>query len=221
MFSDEIVKTKKQLENAKTIFDELMLLRKKKLLGLVFVASETGISKSDFENMLDFEKEFFDKTMENMKEAAKKLSSQFINGSGRVENNENNLKLVLFLSDVEEFVDSGIVTLATANETQIAGTTFSATFNYLNQAFGGNALRRIQNGGPVGRVGLAAFECIAVGVAKNIINIQGKENPVEYVRQRIEEFWEKAEVQSFFTSGLRGTTRIQRTVPFGAEWFGV
>jgi hypothetical protein len=123
--------------------------------------------------------------------------------------------------DVEEFIDSGIVTLATANETQQAGNAFSATFNLLNQAFGENALRRIQNGGPVGRVGLAAFECIAVGIAKNIINIQGKENPVEYVRQRVQVFWENPEVQNFFSSGLRGTTRIQRTVPFGAEWFAV
>ena len=32
LFSDEIIKTKKQLENAKAIFDELVLLRKKKLL---------------------------------------------------------------------------------------------------------------------------------------------------------------------------------------------
>ena len=105
MFSDEIVKTKKQLENSKSIFDEMMLLRKKKLLGLVFVASETGINKSDFESMLDFEKEFFDKTMENVKEAEKKLSAQFVNGSGGVRNENNDLKLVLFLQDVEEFVD--------------------------------------------------------------------------------------------------------------------
>lgn len=105
MFSDEIVKTKKQMENSKSIFDELMLIRKKKLLNLVFVASETGISKADFESMLDFEKELFDKTMESVKEAEKKLSSQFINGSGTSEVSSGDLKLVLFLQDVEEFVD--------------------------------------------------------------------------------------------------------------------
>jgi hypothetical protein len=123
--------------------------------------------------------------------------------------------------DVEEFIDSGIVTLATENETQQAGTTFSATFNLLNQAFGANSLRRFQNGAHVGRVGLAALESIAVGIAKNIMNIQAKENPVEYVRNRITEFWQTPDVQNFFTAGLRGTTRIQRTVPFGAEWFAV
>jgi hypothetical protein len=121
--------------------------------------------------------------------------------------------------DVEEFIDEGIVTLATENETQQAGATFSATFNFLNQAYGANALRRIQDGAHVGRVGLAAFEGIAVGIAKNITNIQGKANPVDYVRQRIRDFWQAPEVQNFFTAGLRGTIRIQRTVPFGAVWF--
>jgi hypothetical protein len=121
--------------------------------------------------------------------------------------------------DVEEFINEGVVTLATGNETQQAGATFNATFNLLNQAYSADALRRFQNGAPTGRVGLAAFEGIAVGIAKNIVSIQGKANPVDYVRQRINEFWQAPQVQNFFTAGLRGTIRIQRTVPFGTAWF--
>ncbi|MER2513032.1 MAG: DUF262 domain-containing protein [Nitrosomonas ureae] len=121
--------------------------------------------------------------------------------------------------DVEEFIDEGIVTLAIANETQQAGETFNATFHLLKQAYQENALRRMENGTITGRVGLVAFESIAVGIAKNISKIQGKASPVEYVRQRIKEFWEVPDVQSFFAAGLRGTIRIQRTVPFGAQWF--
>jgi len=102
-FSDEVAKVKKQLENANSIFKELMLLRKKKLLGLVFVASETGISKRDFENMLDFEKELFDNIMSSMEYAEKSLSSEFSNGSFTPE--EQTMKLVLFLDDVEEFLN--------------------------------------------------------------------------------------------------------------------
>lgn len=121
--------------------------------------------------------------------------------------------------DVEEFIDEGVVTLAAANETDEAGATFHSTFSLLNQAYGENALRRFQNGIPGGRVGLAAFEVIAVGMAKNIERIQQKESPVDYVRNRIREFWEAPQIQNFFVAGLRGTIRIQRTIPFGAEWF--
>jgi hypothetical protein len=123
--------------------------------------------------------------------------------------------------DVEEFIDEGVVTLATAGETQQAGVVFRRTFDLLAAAFGGGALRRIANGVPSGRVGLAAFECIAVGIGKNIAHIDAKPDPVQFVRDRINQFWTAPESQQFFSAGMRGTTRIQRTVPFGNAWFHV
>jgi hypothetical protein len=121
--------------------------------------------------------------------------------------------------DVEEFIDKGIVELAGAGETQNAATTFNSVFDLLNQAYGENALRRFNNGQPFGRVLLAAYECIAVGVAKNIAHIQAKPEPVNFLRQRINEFWQAPAITDFFVAGLRGTVRIQRTIPFGAGWF--
>ena len=103
LFSEEILKTKKQLENAHSIFRELVLLRKKKLLGLVFVASETGINKRDFENMLPFEKELFENVMVSVEQAEKSLTKEFSNGES-VSEDERTLSLVLFIEDMEEFV---------------------------------------------------------------------------------------------------------------------
>ena len=68
LFSGAMSKTKKQFENAVSMFQELMLRRKKKLLNLSFVATETGISKRDYENMLPFEKEVFDNIMKSLQE---------------------------------------------------------------------------------------------------------------------------------------------------------
>lgn len=121
--------------------------------------------------------------------------------------------------DVEEYLDQAIITLATGNETKGAASTFYATFTLLDQAYGDNALRRFQDGKPSGRIGLVAFECIAVGIAKNLKSIEKKVSPLEYVRQRIAEFWENTETAGFLAAGLRGTLRIQRTVPFGERWF--
>ena len=101
-FSDVIVKTKKQLENAITLFKELMLRRRKKILNLVLVASEIGISKQDFENMLQIEKELFEDMMKSMDAGDKKLNDLF-NGNGK--ENEPNNDLVVFLEDVEGFLD--------------------------------------------------------------------------------------------------------------------
>lgn len=101
LFSDSLMKTKKQLENAVSIFRELILRRKKKLLTLAFVAAETGISKKDFENMLDFEKELFDKLVSSLNESDKKLNGVM---NGKKEENKTHI-MIVFKEDVPEFID--------------------------------------------------------------------------------------------------------------------
>jgi DNA replication initiation complex subunit (GINS family) len=100
-FSDMIIKTKKQLENAITLFKELIIRRRKKILNLVLIATETGISKQDFENMLAIEKELFEGLMSCMDSSEKRLS-EALNGT-KGEQLKNN-DLVVFIEDVEEFL---------------------------------------------------------------------------------------------------------------------
>ncbi|MEK6824052.1 MAG: hypothetical protein AABY06_03370 [Nanoarchaeota archaeon] len=100
-FSGVIDKTKKQLENAITFFKELIVRRRKKILNLVLIAAETGISKRDFENMFDFEKELFENLMKCMDSSDKRLNK--ILDDDKLEYAQNN-ELVLFNEDVEGFV---------------------------------------------------------------------------------------------------------------------
>src|SRR3989338_6451558 len=102
MFSEAIMKTKKQMENTLTVVKELILRRKKKILNLAFVAAETGISKRDFENMMAHEKELFETVARKLEDNDKKIN-EFINGkAGREIKN----KLIMFKSEVESFVDA-------------------------------------------------------------------------------------------------------------------
>lgn len=101
VFSDVIAKTKKQLEQAIILFNELMLRRRKKILALVLIASETGISKQDFENMLAFERELFEELMKGMDFTDKKVQ-QILNGKKQEEDKN---ELILFRTSVEEFMD--------------------------------------------------------------------------------------------------------------------
>ncbi len=102
VFSDISVKNKKKLENAIAIFRELLLRRRKKILTLAFVASETGISKRDFENLLGFEKELFEEIVKSLERAEKNLQEGMTNTSGNTE--EEKYVLVRFLQDVEQFL---------------------------------------------------------------------------------------------------------------------
>lgn len=101
VFSDVIVKTKKQLENAITLFKELMLRRRKKILNLILIAAETGISKQDFDNMLAIEKTLFEDLMKCIDSTDKRLNEGL---NGKNHDSEKN-ELVCFKDNVEEFLD--------------------------------------------------------------------------------------------------------------------
>ena len=102
-FSDVINKTRKQLENAITLFKELMNRRRRKIFNLVLIAYETGVSKRDFENMFDFEKELFENLMKLMDSSGKKVSS-VLNGKNGLDEETNFLK-ISFKESVGEFMD--------------------------------------------------------------------------------------------------------------------
>ena len=123
--------------------------------------------------------------------------------------------------DVEEFIDEGIVKLAQAGDHAGATNLISQTFRLLNEVAGSNSFRRYQNGAHSGKVGLVGLEGIAVGVAKNIdaILALGPDNSKKFVKEKMQTFWLQPESARFTSLGLRGTTRIQRTVSFGEQWF--
>ena len=100
LLSDSLHQSKKQFENAISIFKEIMLRRKKKVLNLVFIATETGIMKKDYENMLEHERAVFDKLVKAFEDGDKELN-KLLRGQKDI---QEEFKMVLFTQDVEEFV---------------------------------------------------------------------------------------------------------------------
>jgi hypothetical protein len=121
--------------------------------------------------------------------------------------------------DVEEYIDNGVVTLAGASDGRAAADLINCTFALLINVAGRDTLRRFENGNHVGKVGLVGLEAIAVGVAKNLEAILALATPLDFVSEKIRTFWSQPSTTTFTSPGLRGTTRIQRTVPFGEDWF--
>ena len=101
MFAEDMLREKKQLENAFSIFRELLLRRKRKILNLVFVAAETGIMKRDFSDMLSFEQDLFERLVRSVNDADKVLHEE-MNGK-QIDISSN--KMILIKEDIEEFVD--------------------------------------------------------------------------------------------------------------------
>ncbi len=121
--------------------------------------------------------------------------------------------------DVEEFVDEGVIALATKGDAARDTATLNKTFKLLQETDGDKALRRFDGQKHVGKIGLVALETIAVGVATNLDAILARPDPQGFVRDKSRAFWSDPSTASFTSPGVRGTTRIQRTVPHGAQWF--
>ncbi len=100
-FSESSLRTKKQFENSLSIFRELMRIRKRKILNLVFVASETGIMKRDFGTMLPYEHSLFERLVSNVEDADKELHF-FLNGGTIVKPSQ---RMVLVTQPITQFVD--------------------------------------------------------------------------------------------------------------------
>jgi len=103
LFSDVAIKSKKKLDNAQQSFRDLLRIRKKKILNLAFVASQVGISKRDFENLLGFEKDLFEELVRSLERAEK---NQVGDMSGNGKETECKHRLVRFLEDLPEFLDA-------------------------------------------------------------------------------------------------------------------
>jgi DNA replication initiation complex subunit (GINS family) len=116
-FSDVVLKAKKQLENAKTFFNELIVRRRKKILSLGLIAAETGISKQDFENMFAFEKEFFEELMKCMNSCDKKLSD--LQNGKKLEQVQVN-ELIIFKKATESFLGLDAKNMGPFEKGQIA-----------------------------------------------------------------------------------------------------
>lgn len=121
--------------------------------------------------------------------------------------------------DIEEYMDSGIVTLLGDGRLDASLEAMNHTFSLLNACLGSDSLKRWDGEKHVGKVGLVGLEGICVGIAKNLPLILSNSDMTMFIQDKTKRFWSQDEVSRFTSPGLRGTTRIQRTVPFGELWF--
>ncbi len=123
--------------------------------------------------------------------------------------------------DVEEFLDSSILEVIDNHRRNEVLGRVKWTVAVLDRIAGTNALipTEERHESIAQRFSLRALEGIAVGLARNMQSIQCLPDPDTFVKDRITKFWTAPEVATMSASGLRGTTRLQRTVPFGARWF--
>lgn len=125
--------------------------------------------------------------------------------------------------DIEEYLSTGILEVIERGCQQDAIEMVSWVIDTLRKVGGDGALLSAENhieGVKAGRrFSLRALEVIGVGIAKNRYALAAKVDLEAFLRKKIADFWVNPIVADLSSAGMRGTTRIQRSVPFGATWF--
>lgn len=123
-------------------------------------------------------------------------------------------------SDVNEFLDDGIIELAEdgplqGEEIEI----FKDTFQLLADTFEGRAFKKWQKDDYKGKFLQSHFEVIAIGVAANITQIKCLDSPQDFLKKKTRRLIDEPVFKKNSGAGVRGTTRIQKLLPFGKKFF--
>ena len=125
--------------------------------------------------------------------------------------------------DVEEYLSSGILEVIEGGRQEEAIRTISWVIETLYRIGGNDALlpaeNRVEGVGGGKRFSLRALEVICVGISKNRAALAAKLDADQFIRDQIANFWTNPIAADLSSAGKRGTTRIQRGIPFGEKWF--
>lgn len=123
--------------------------------------------------------------------------------------------------DVQEFLDQAILEVMDEHDVEAVLEQVGWSVETLFRLFGDKALippeERLE--GIAARFSLRALEGIAVGLARNKDAILAKRDSDKFLKRKVADFWNQPRVAEMSTPGLRGTVRLQRSVPFGSQWF--
>lgn len=125
------------------------------------------------------------------------------------------------ISDIGDFLDNQIVSIAqnTTYDMNNISLVFVKSFELINNALGGEAFRKyypLENRHK-GGFSIALFEAVSVGIARNIDYVSSITS--ENLKRMIENLSTNVEFTSSSGSGIRGNTRVSRTIPTAIEYF--
>ena len=100
-------------------------------------------------------------------------------------------------------------------------TVFQQTFELLDKAVGPDGFRKydVKQNLFQGAFLISAYEAVAFGVAFNIELWRAVKKAEEKVAQRVQKLWANPSFTEHIGTGVAARPRLQRTIPFGREFF--
>lgn len=129
------------------------------------------------------------------------------------------------IGDLSDFLASWALNAAKEwdeRKYQESQATFEKCFSTLNEALGEGAFRKFNptRGIHVGAFSVAAFEAVTAGTVTAIRERSNTtEVPLDFIRSKVQEMWERPGFRDNSGMGVRANTRIAKVIPFAREYF--
>jgi hypothetical protein len=127
------------------------------------------------------------------------------------------------VGDLGEFLTEKIMEMAADQEynKEQEAEAFRFAFRHLAASLEDHSFRRYDAGRSrfIGGFLISAFEVLAIGLGSNYEGWHNGSMTVPDVREKAQELWSNQEFLSAIGSGVRGSSRIPFTIPFGREYF--
>jgi hypothetical protein len=122
--------------------------------------------------------------------------------------------------DVHEYLDDALIQLAGNRniDWEDEQSRFERAFELLNDTFGEDAFKRWNGTAFTGKFLMSVFEVVGSGLSYHLEEIEGLSNPKKFLREKAKGLWSHATFNDYSGAGIRGTTRLQKLLPFAKEY---
>jgi len=123
--------------------------------------------------------------------------------------------------DVHEYLDDALIELAQNSDFDWSKETdiFNRTFSLLKSAQGNKAFKRWDGNTFAGKFLMSVFEVVGTGVASHLDAIERTGDPTRFVIDRSKKIWGEESFTRYSGAGIRGTTRLNKLIPFSRSFF--
>jgi len=122
--------------------------------------------------------------------------------------------------DVHEFLDEAMITLAESADMNYATEekVFKDTFRIINEVMGNTAFKRYDGGRFMGQFLISSYEVVATGISWNIEEILAIDYK-RFILDKVSALWTDETFKAYSGAGVRGTTRLEKLLPFAKKFF--
>ncbi len=124
--------------------------------------------------------------------------------------------------DVHEYLNNALIKIATdaSFSMEAEEEIFERTFTLLDRVLGEKAFKQWDGKNFKGKFFMSVFEVIAVGVSKNIDQIEKmpQKKQAEFVREKSKALWSDESFSKYSGAGISETVRLSRLLPIAGEF---